>query len=64
MDGPLFETFKPELEMAEARLLAGVMLADKFQGGRGSLDAGLYGISATGFISGTPARRIDSGSFT
>ncbi|MDR1471216.1 MAG: hypothetical protein LBS75_01715 [Synergistaceae bacterium] len=42
MDGPLFETFRAELEMAEAKLLAGVMLAGKFQAGRGALDAELW----------------------
>jgi hypothetical protein len=37
-EGSLPETPDPELEMAEARLLANVMIAEKFKCGQGSLD--------------------------
>jgi hypothetical protein len=38
----LLETLAPDLEMAEARLLVNVMMADKFKGGQGDLDKRLW----------------------
>ncbi|MDR1470893.1 MAG: hypothetical protein LBS75_00065 [Synergistaceae bacterium] len=42
MSESIIETPDLELEMAEARLLANVMLAEKFKGGQGSLDKKLW----------------------
>jgi hypothetical protein len=41
-EGSLLETPDPELEMAEARLLANVMIAEKFKCGQGCLDQELW----------------------
>jgi hypothetical protein len=41
-EGSMLEALRPEMEMAEARLLANVMLAEKFKGGQGGLDKKLW----------------------
>jgi hypothetical protein len=40
--GSLLEMFGPELEMSEARMLANVMIAERFKHGDGSLDKELW----------------------
>ncbi|MDR0615649.1 MAG: hypothetical protein LBG29_02475 [Synergistaceae bacterium] len=42
MEGSPFETLVPELEFEEARLMANVMIAERFKCGQGEPDAALW----------------------
>jgi hypothetical protein len=55
MEESMLETLRPELEMAEARLLANVMLAERFNGGQGSLDKELWDLRDRVYFGDTEA---------